>query len=81
MSKKTKYRQCRLERRVGTRRIEQVTHLPEEFAVVGRVLKLKDEGKWTDGWRVLTAGELVEPPDIHKMIRGHRENTGDSLPK
>jgi len=61
----------------------QVTYLPEKYAVVGKPLKLKgDNGIWTNGWVVKSAGELVdEPPDWRKAIRKHREETGDDLPK
>jgi hypothetical protein len=81
MSKKTFYRQCRLTKKDSW----QVSWLPEKFAVVGKVLKLrndKDE-EWDNGWVVTGAGEnlIDEPPYAEAMIRGHRKNTGDSLPK
>lgn len=84
MSKATKYRQCSLSRKHALGETRQVTWLPEKFAVQGKALKLKNEaGEWEDGWLVLGVGmDLIdEPPDIHKMIRGHRASTGDSLPK
>jgi len=82
--KKPKFRQCRLTRKVENGEARMVSFLPEKFAIVGKVLKLKDEdtGKWTNGWIVESAGDLVdEPPDYRKGIRGHRDNTGDSTPK
>ncbi len=57
--------------------------IPEKFAEVGKVLKLKEDGVWIDGFVVEFAGEdaIDEPPDPRKVIRGHRGRTGDSLPK
>ena len=59
--------------------------LPEQFAVVGKVLKLRNDKSeaWDDDWTVTAAGDnrVDEPPYAEGMIRGHRKNTGDSLPK
>jgi hypothetical protein len=81
MSKKQGYRQCRLKKNESW----QVSWLPEKFAVVGKVLKLRNDkdDAWDDGWTVTAAGENLvdEPPYADAMIRGHRKNTGDSLPK
>ena len=68
----TKYRQCVLKK--GN--LTQVSYIPEKYAEVDHILKLKGD----DGWLVVFAGELVDPPDVHKQIKGHRKNTGDSLP-
>ena len=46
---KTKYVQCELKKGNSC----QVTKLPEEFAVEGITLKLRDKDKkWDDGWVV-----------------------------
>jgi len=84
MSKKTvKYCQCYMERKTRTGISTMVSYIPEKFAKVGGVVKLKDDyGHWTNGWVVLSAGEPTEIPDTpEQMIRRHRDNTGDSLPK
>jgi hypothetical protein len=65
---------------------EQTSWIPEEFAVVGKVLKLKNaDGIWDNGWIVQTAGQnrVAENmlPDYHSEIKGHRKATGDALPK
>lgn len=80
--KKTYYKQCDLQK--GN--MFQTSWIPEKFATLNRVLKLRDgDGKWDDGWVVIRAGQnRVEDssmPDLHKEIRGHRKATGDSLPK
>jgi hypothetical protein len=80
---KDKYRQCKLHKNVDGNISEMVTFLPEKFASIGKVVKLKSEdGVWVDGWVVVSAGKLTEDtPDSKKAIRNHRKNTGDSLPK
>lgn len=43
------YRQCSLVNGRGRRR---VAWIPDRFATVGRLLRLKDGGEWSNGWRV-----------------------------
>jgi hypothetical protein len=77
---KQNYRQCSLQK--GN--VHQVSFIPEKYAVVGKVLKLKEQGVWIDGWVVHGIGELMsedEVPDSYKAIKKHRASTGDSLPK
>jgi len=85
MSEITKYRQVTMVKIIDRHtRVVEVSYIPEEFALVGNVLKIKDllTGEWDTGWGVTHVGsESVEPPDYRKAIRGHRKNTGDSLPK
>ena len=49
------YRQCELKR--GNTKM--TSWIPEEFARVGKVLKLKDE----DGWKVISVGDRL-PDDV-----------------
>ncbi len=80
MKKKTLYRQCVLKRNDNTE--AQTSYLPEKYAIVGDVLKLKDGDVWSNGWVVEFAGELTsEPPDYRKQVKSHRHGTGDDLPK
>jgi hypothetical protein len=55
MSKTKFYHQCSLSKD-NTR---TVTHLPEEFAVVGKRVALKDNDKWVRGWTVTGVGEPI----------------------
>jgi hypothetical protein len=59
------------------------SYIPDKYAVVGEYVKIRGaDGVWTNGWLVLSSGVMAEdPPDWRKSIRGHRETTGDSLPK
>jgi hypothetical protein len=81
MSKAVYFRQCRL--RKGD--AHMTSWIPEKFAVVGKVVRLWENGAWDNGWVVDSAGEhrLDESmlPDWHRDIKGHRRATGDALPK
>jgi hypothetical protein len=80
--KKKLYRQCVLKRKTEDGVVIQTSYLPERYAKVGEVLKLKDGGVWTDGWVVESVGELKdEPPNYRQIIKGHRRGTGDDLIK
>jgi hypothetical protein len=85
MAKTVFYKQCKLEKQVEGGSCHQTSYIPEEFAVVGKVLKLREEGVWDNGWKVTFASskryETHDLPDSHQQIKGHRKNTGDSLPK
>lgn len=84
MSKHVFYRQCRLRKDYKNGSYsEQVSYIPEPFCVKGKVLKLRDaDGVWDNGWVVMSASENrhadEELPDVHKSLRGHRKQTGDS---
>src|SRR5262249_48812148 len=84
MSKSIYFRQCRMEKNLPTGTKHMTSWIPEAFAVVGKVLKLRDDGVWEDGWRVTTAGARLaddDLPDPHDDVKHHRRATGDSLPK
>jgi hypothetical protein len=74
------YKQCKLIRN----NTECTSWIPEQFAVVGKGLKLKDGQNWINGWVVKEVySRLAENqlPNFNKDVRIHRKKTGDSLPK
>jgi hypothetical protein len=75
------FRQCKLTKCDTI----QIGWIPESFATKGRVVKLRDgDGTWDNGWLVAEVYARRDEkylPDLHKEIRGHRKNTGDSLPR
>jgi hypothetical protein len=86
MSKATYFRQCRLVKKIQAGTRHQTSWLPEQFAQVGKVLKLRDDGGvWEDGWQVEAVSQTRLPEeslfDPHQGIKAHRKVTGDSLPK
>jgi hypothetical protein len=80
-NKKTYYKQCRLQKGNA----HQMSWIPEEFAVKDKVIKLRSEGVWDDGWIVKEAYstrlETNDLPDSHSEIKSHRKATGDAMPK
>jgi hypothetical protein len=56
MSCETFFRQCELEKSTSAERLSQVCWIPEKYAAVGRILKLRDGADWSDGWKVLSVG-------------------------
>jgi hypothetical protein len=85
MSRTVYYRQCQLVRPHGRGEMRQTSWIPEAFAVVGKVLRLREADDWQDGWVVSAVGPFrrafEELPDPHGDIKRHRRATGDALPK
>jgi len=81
MGKTIYYRQCKLQRD----NCYQTSYIPEEFAIKGKVLKLRENDVWIDGWKVIeVSSHRHEDNDIldsHSAIKHHRKATGDALPK
>lgn len=77
----TKYKQCLLRKD----NVEYRAFIPSKFAVVGKTVKVRTEGSWNNGWKVVESSptELDENhlPDYHDAIKGHRKATGDSQSK
>lgn len=64
--------------------MEHTAWIPEQFAKEGGVIKIKDDnGNWDDGWVIVFARDDAgpEPTPWWQLVRGHRDATGDSLPK
>ena len=66
--------QCRLRKLVGGggAYMERMEWLPNQFAVPGKVLKLKDsDGQWTDNWivqAVYEKGKALRPSDDEREM-------------
>lgn len=85
MGKSVNYQQCTMRRPLDEGSVVTTSYIPQRFAKVGEVLKLKDKDAWVDGWIVEKVGESIiesaELPDYRKAIRHHRKLTGDSNPR
>jgi len=79
MAEKSKYIQCVLIQKSATR----TSFIPEKFAKLGGVVRLRDGEKWSEPWVVLHTGaeSFIDDLDIGKSIRQHRNRTGDSILK
>jgi len=83
MAKQVFYRQCRLVKKLENGELRLMSWLPEPFAAVGRVVKLReDDGSWDDGWVVIGAGTnrllADQVPDFHQLSKAHLRATGDA---
>ena len=83
MARDVFYRQCRLVKQTQTGELQQVSWIPDRFAVVGKVLKLRaDDKTWDNGWVVQSAGHnrlsVDQVPDFHEMSKAHLRATGDA---
>ena len=68
MSTPSFHRQCRL-RKGAT---EQVTFIPEEFAKVGRFVKLRSATEWDDGWKVVAVYSRVESREAAERSQDYK---------
>lgn len=82
--KESFFHQCTLECQLEAAVARVVSWIPAKFAVRGKTLKLKDNGVWTDGWKVMSVGTRLSKkqlPNPGAAIRRHRRRTGDSILK
>ena len=73
MSKEVKaYKQCTLVRQLENATQHTTSWIPECFAVVGDVLKLRNhEGEWVNGWKVVSASDAVDAKTVEANARNY----------
>ncbi|MCW8133634.1 MAG: hypothetical protein KIS92_25035 [Planctomycetota bacterium] len=66
-------RQCTMLRKTKSGTSESVGWIPEQFAKLGKPLKLKDEdGQWVDGWVVTQVGSVRRAAaEVNHRSRDH----------
>lgn len=52
--------------------------VPEKFAEVGKVLKLKENGEWEDGWEVVHVGSRLDDKTINENSQLYKKHRKDS---
>lgn len=68
MSKKTTaYKQCELRKKMSDGEQVRISYIPEQFAKIGQIVKLKKEDVWDDGWVVNSVGHRIE--DLEEINR------------
>ena len=67
------YKQCILERRDNSSITRTISWIPEKFAIEGKILKLKDYGAWTDGWKVVAAFSRTKSGLVEKMQHNSKD--------
>lgn len=69
------HKQCLLERNGS----KQVVWIPQEFAVKDRTLRIKEDGKWTNGWIVGEVFDVAIASDViqkrERDFKTHRRAT------
>lgn len=85
--KNVRYTQCKLKKKISNGEILLTSYIPSKHAQKGNKVRLKKNGfGFESGWVVVEVypnSECEEKnlPDFHKDIKGHKKQTGDSLPK
>ncbi len=64
-------RQCQLVRNLPDGEVRLTTWLPAEYAILGKILMLKELGKWENGWLVKDCGEIADQKAVHRMSWNH----------
>lgn len=74
--KNTRFKQCVLRKYVSPDRLAWLTHvawLPEQFAVVGKILDIRFADKWESGWHVNDVGmHTLGPEAMNDYARDHK---------
>jgi len=72
MSKTQFYCQCVLRKFDGKTTREQVSYIPEEYAIQDNSVKLRDDaGVWVDGWCVESVGAKVDASYVETHERDY----------
>jgi len=74
MSKDVNYTQCKLKKKTQDGETHQMSWIPSEFAKVGKVLKLRDEGtdNWDNGWVVEAAYSTRTWEEVNRASQLHK---------
>lgn len=56
--------------------LETVAWIPSEFAVLGKILRIRDR----DGWQVIGTGETLPSEYVLEHERDHRKAFGSIIP-
>ena len=75
MKAKTRWSQCRLRKKLSeTSCSEMVSWLPVRYAVKNKILALRSNDEWSDGWQVISAGaESISDKEM-RMRSSHHSN-------
>jgi hypothetical protein len=49
------------------------TWIPEVFAEVGKVLKLKENDRWSDGWKVMKVYSRRESTEVSERSKDYKK--------
>jgi len=72
MKRNELYRQCRLVKKIRDGEAIQTSYIPAEFAKEGRVVKIREDGGWDDGWVIRVVGGSLTEDQLAALERAHR---------
>ena len=83
MARNVFYPQCLLVKRTPPAQFQQMSWIRDQFAVVGKALKLRaQDGSWDNGWVVNEASHnrlsVDQVPDFHELSKAQHRATGDA---
>lgn len=79
-----KLTQCYMVKSLGDNKIEtKMAYISSKYAKTNTILKIQNEdGTWDSEWKVVFVyGTIDDVVPVRRVIKKHRQNTGDSLPK
>lgn len=65
------YHQCILEKHQAGELIRHVSYVPDKYAKIGKVLKIKNGYGWVDGWSVVAVGPKRESSAVEANERDY----------
>lgn len=66
------YVQCELHKMIDEDRCKtDVAWIPEKYAKIGKVIKLKIDGVWEDGWKVVFLGAKSPAKEVEDKSRDY----------
>ncbi len=65
------YTQCKMICKIDDTTTEDISFIPIDFARVGRRLRIKKDGEWTDGWIVT---EVYKSSTINETVALKAQN-------
>lgn len=66
------WKQCGLKKKINNTTFEeQVSYIPEPYCKIGKILKLKEDNKWEDGWKVIWCGERKSDEEVSRNSRDY----------
>jgi hypothetical protein len=66
-------RQCSLERKTPDGLERQVSWIPEQFARLGKYLKLLEDDVWENGWKVVVVGGRMTKEEANERSQDYKK--------
>lgn len=79
MSKTEYYRQCEMRKPLENGYTSHIAWIPEKYAVKEKIIKIKFDDGWIDGWEVYYVGNKKEYTEVNigSQAYKHQRNKSD----